>query len=378
MIRTTLIVTLFASLAAPVGAQSLEARLDSLDAGLVQQRERDAAAERERIQQQRERIEQQRERMVERQRERVEKRTQGPQETERTTRTLRIGSNGELSLANVEGDIVITRGGGSEARIEIVKTAYARTAEEAREQLKLVEVEVVERANRAEIRTRYPQGEELRRGNRRNINVSVALTAIVPPGTRVRATSVAGSISAKDITGELALETVAGTVRIANGGRVTAAKSIAGTVEVTDTNIDGALSASSASGDIVLRRVKARQLDLGSISGTVVLDDVDCQQVKGQTVSGEVRFAGPLGKNARYELTSHSGTVQVALAGGTGFEVEATSFSGSVRSDFTFDSSSSAPGFGRRRPGSVRGVVGDGSAVLKLTTFSGNIVISKR
>jgi hypothetical protein len=46
------------------------------------------------------------------------------------------------------------------------------------------------------------------------------------------------------------------------------------------------------SGSVILRRVKARQLDLGSISGDVVLDDVDCQQVEAQTVSGNVRFGG--------------------------------------------------------------------------------------
>jgi DUF4097 and DUF4098 domain-containing protein YvlB len=175
----------------------------------------------------------------------------------------------------------------------------------------------------------------------------------------------------------VSLESVSGTVRVANGGRVASAKSISGNVEVTETDIDGSLAASSASGNIVLRRVKARQLDVGSISGSVILDDVECPRVDAQSVSGDVRFGGPLARNSRYELSSHSGNIHLTVSPGTGFEVEATSFSGSVRSDFSLDQSGDPRGPGRRQR-SVRGVFGDGSAILELTTFSGNIVISKR
>jgi DUF4097 and DUF4098 domain-containing protein YvlB len=126
----------------------------------------------------------------------------------------------------------------------------------------------------------------------------------------------------------------------------------------------------------MLRKVKARQVEVGSISGDVVLEDVDSAQVEGQTVSGSVRFGGAMAPGGRYEFTSHSGNVTVAIGSNAGFEVEATSFSGSIRSDFTFGSSGDAERGKWRR--SVRGVVGDGSSVLALTTFSGSIVIAKR
>ena len=217
----------------------------------------------------------------------------------------------------------------------------------------------------------------MRRNNRRNFNVSVAYNVTAPAGIRLRATSVSGSISVRDIKGDVSAESVSGAVRIFNGGRITTAKSISGSVEVNDTDIDGSFNASSVSGSVILRRVKARQLDLGAISGDVLLDDIDSQQVAAQTVSGNVRFGGPVAKGGRYELSSHSGNVSVALGGSTGFEVEATSFSGSIRSDFTFNSGSGDSGNARWRK-SIRGVYGDGSAILDLTTFSGSIIISKR
>lgn len=299
------------------------------------------------------------------------------EQVDRTTRTLKVGANGELQLANISGDIAVSRGGGNDVSVEIIKTARGRTDEDARELLQLVQVEVVERGGRAEVKTQYPRGDELRRNNRRNFNVSVAYNVTAPEGIRLRASSISGSITVRDIKGEVSAESVSGNVRVFNGGRIASAKSISGNVELNDTEIDGSFSASSASGSVVLRKVKAQRLELGSISGDVLLDDVDSQRVDAQSVSGNVRFGGLVAKGGRYELSSHSGNVNVALGGSTGFEVEATSFSGSVRSDFSFSTSSADSGNTRWQK-SIRGVYGDGSAILDLTTFSGSIVISKR
>ena len=378
--RTPLILICLAAAATPAAAQddAIYHIARAASERVEQDRER---IERERIERERERVERERERArerAERERERARESSQRQgevEETDRAKRTLKIGSKGELHLANISGDIVITRGGGSEAVVEIIKTPRARSAAEAREMLGLVAVDVSERDNRADIRVHYPRGDDMRRNNRRSFDVNVAFNVAVPEATRVLAHSVSGNISARDIKGDVVLKSVSGTVRLANGAGISEAESISGNIEVTDTEMNGGLTASSASGTIVVRRVKARQLRLNSVSGDVLMDSIDCPRVDAQTVSGEVKFAGTLPRNSRLELGSHSGDVHVAVGGG-GFEVEATSFSGSVRSDFTF--TSGEPESGRRRGRSLRGVHGDGSSVLELTTFSGSIVLSKR
>jgi DUF4097 and DUF4098 domain-containing protein YvlB len=216
----------------------------------------------------------------------------------------------------------------------------------------------------------------MRRNNRRNMNVSVAYTIAAPAGTRLTINSISGSIRVTDIKGDLTLNTISGGVRIANGGRIATAKSVSGDVEITDTQIDGALEAQSISGSVMLRKVSARRVDLGSVSGSVVIQDVQSERVAAHSISGNVEFGGALAKNGRYELTSHSGNVRISVSGGTGFELEADSFSGSVRSDLAMTLAGNDRIEGRRR--ALRGVYGDGSAVLNVTTFSGSIVISKR
>ena len=296
--------------------------------------------------------------------------------TDRTSHTLRIGPNGVLDISNIAGDITITRSGGNEARIEVVKTAHARTAEDAREMLGLVQVDVAERNGRGEVRTRYPGQNQ--RNNRRNANVSVAFTVAAPAGTRLTVNSISGNIHSTDIKGDLALESVSGTVRIANAGRVSSARSVSGDVHITDTRVEGTLEAGSVSGNVIARGVEARRLSLGSVSGNVTFDTVTCERVDANTVSGNVEFSGPLARSGRYDLKSHSGDVRVTVDRGAGFEVDANSFSGSVRADMPITQRTHQTDPDRNRRRSLQGVVGDGSAVLNLTTFSGSIVLSRR
>jgi hypothetical protein len=294
------------------------------------------------------------------------------EQVERTTKTLRLGQNGSLSLGNIAGDITVTRASGQDTTVEIVKTARGRDVEDARELLQLVSVEVTERSGRAEVKTHYPSGEQARRNNRRNINVSVAYTVSTPQGTRVSIESISGSVRVTDIKGDLNANTISGDVRVTGAGRIGMAKSVSGTVEITEAQMDGALETSSVSGDVLLRRVSARSIEAGSVSGNVKLEDVQCDRVEASTTSGGILFSGPLARNGRYELNGFSGDVRVVVAGTTGFELDASTFSGDIRTDFPITTRGTR---GRR---TLTGAYGDGSAVLDLTTFSGSIVISKK
>jgi DUF4097 and DUF4098 domain-containing protein YvlB len=300
------------------------------------------------------------------------------EQTERTTKTLRLGANGELSLGNIAGDITVTRGGGNDATVDIIKVARARSAEEARELLTLVTVDVGERNGRAEVKTRYPSGDENRRNNRRNFNVTVTYNVTAPSGTRLNVNSVSGNIKVSDIKGELSVGTVSGNVSVTSAGAITSAKSVSGSVEIINAQGDESLEASSVSGDVTIQRVTVRRIDAGSVSGNVKLEDVQCDRAEAHSTSGNITFTGPLARRGRYELKSFSGEVRLAIAGASGFEVDATTFSGDVRSDLPITMRGSADPNDKRRRRSLNGTYGDGSAILELSTFSGSIVIAKK
>jgi DUF4097 and DUF4098 domain-containing protein YvlB len=310
--------------------------------------------------------------------ERYQRQSERATETERITRTLRLGASGDVEIGNIAGDITITRGNGSDVVIEAIKTSRARTAEEAKAVLPLVEVDISERAGRVEARTRYPRNDDARRRNWRNVNVSVAFNVTAPERARISVNTISGNISVRDIKGDLTLETISGNVQIGNAGRVSKAKTVSGSVDIADTTMEGMLSASTISGIVQMRNVKARQIELGSISGSVLVDQVTAERVDAQSISGDIKLTGPLVRGGRYDLGSHSGTIEVVLTGDVGFEIEASSFSGNVRTDLPLKLSGVSQTSSRGRQRSIRGTYGDGSAFLDLTTFSGSVVLGKK
>ena len=93
---------------------------------------------------------------VARQRARPDRGDSREEQTETISRTLK-GS--EIDLSNLSGDIPISRGGSS-IQVEAVKVARGRTAEDAREMLGFVSVEIAQRGPRAEVKTVYRGHEE--------------------------------------------------------------------------------------------------------------------------------------------------------------------------------------------------------------------------
>lgn len=299
----------------------------------------------------------------------------GPEVTDRFSRTVRIGRTGSLDLSNIAGDVTVTGGNGDEVRIEAVKRARSRDESNAKALLDELRIEVTELPSRVEVRTLYPR-------NRRNYSGSVDYTINVPSGASATIRSVSGDLRITNVRGELRAESVSGNVVTSGATRLSLVKSVSGDIDVTDAAAEGQVTASTVSGDLTARGLKARSLDLGSVSGDVILTDVTSERATVKTVSGNVEYNGPLARSGRYEMSSHSGNVRLAVSGTTGFELEATTFNGDVRSDFPLTlRAGMEPGGdrrGRRLNRSIRGSFGDASAIVNLKSFSGDIVITKR
>ena len=322
----------------------------------------------------------QRERAIERERQRAMQRDNNrAQQTERLEHTFKLGGSGELQVSNLTGDITITRGGGNQIRVEAIKTARARTEQQARELLPAVRVEFLERGGRAEIKAIYPR-ENFGGSNARNVSVSVAYTITAPEGTSINVRTLTGNVKVTGVKGELSLVSLSGDVRVFDGARVSSATSTYGDVEIRDLQAKTPLEARSTSGNIIVANSRVPRMELGTISGTVTVENVQSEQIEAQTLSGDLILAFPFAKNGRYDLNSHSGNVNITLVGDTGFELDANSFSGNVRSAVTLVDRASGTNDPARagRMRRLRGRYGDGNALIDVTTFSGNVVITRK
>jgi DUF4097 and DUF4098 domain-containing protein YvlB len=296
---------------------------------------------------------------------------QGPEITERINKSFKVGQAGSLDISNISGDIIVNEGGGDTITIDAVKKFRGRDTE-AKSQFAQVEVTMVERAGRVEVKTVYDR-------STRNHKASVDYTVTAPAGTSVYAHAVSGDIRITNIKGEVRIDTVSGDASAIGTPGATLVKTISGDASVSGVSNANELRAMTVSGDVTVTGAKARAVDADSISGSVTLTDVACDRATAKSISGDIAFGGALARSGRYEFKSQSGDIRVTLAGTPGFELDASSFSGNVRSDLPITIRAGEPIGGSRGPGKkVRGTFGDGSASLVLVSFSGNVVIAKK
>jgi DUF4097 and DUF4098 domain-containing protein YvlB len=301
-------------------------------------------------------------------------RDRGREETERFSRRIKIGRDGRVSVQNIAGDITVTGGSGDEVSIEAVKRTHGDQG-----QLQSVHIDVDEHTGRVDVRTTHTG---------RNDRVSVDYTITVPSEAGVELRSISGTLKISNVRGAVRLDTVSGDVTTSDTPRLESAKSVSGDVSLTGAAADGDLSAASVSGNVTLKGVKARGLDLGSVSGDILVTDVTCERLGAKSVSGNLEYSGSIEKSGRYDLNTHSGNVRLTLNNPSGFELNANSFSGTIRSEFQLTIGGDAAArdrdrdTGRRRDAmsshTIHATYGDGSATLTVRTFSGNITIAKR
>jgi hypothetical protein len=314
-------------------------------------------------------------REFQRQGDRQRLRFQGPEFTDSFAKTVRLGRSGTFELSNVAGDITITGGGGDDVRIQAVKRVRRQNESDARALLREIDIQVIERTGLVEVRTELPR--------RRNVGAAVDYTIALPSGANVDVRTVSGTVRVSNVRGELRAESISGDVTAASVARVRTLKSLSGNIEVNDAEGDE-MAANTASGSVKARNVKARTLEFESVSGDIQFTDAQSDRVMLKTISGNIEYGGRLARSGRYEMASHSGNVRIVPVGSIAFDLEASTFSGDVRSDFPLTLRGGGPGNnftggrGPRLNRTIRGSIGEGGALLSIRSFSGNVVIVKR
>ncbi|MYN63776.1 MAG: DUF4097 domain-containing protein [Acidobacteria bacterium] len=310
-------------------------------------------------------------------------------QTEELVRVIAMEPGGRFTLGNVSGDITVTGVDGDDLTIRATKRVAGRGST-ATDALDRVEIDIEERGNRVVVETDYPRHRRsfleslasLFSGGGREPFVAVDYLVTVPRGTAVAVESFDGDVTVEGVDGETHVKTVSGAGRLASLARLVAVETSSGDLEIADVRSDEVLTAETVSGRIDIERVRVPRLQVKSFDGAVALEGVESRRVAVETVSGSVTFDGALAADGRYELRSHSGGILLTVPDGSGFELDARSFSGDLRSDIPIlvgrdNPSRQTPVFeGGRR--AIRGIAAAGGAHLELYTVSGDMAIGIR
>lgn len=195
------------------------------------------------------------------------------------------------------------------------------------------------------------------------------LTVRVPRGASVEVDVVNGALTVRDVDGSVGLESVNGDVRYSGQAESVDAEAVNGTVEVEAPRARRT-RASSVNGDVALR-VSGGFAEVEAVSGNVdIRAEGRMETVSAETVSGSVEFRGRPTGDASLSFETHSGDVTVWLPGDLAGRLEASSFSGRIRSAFGGETEETSRWTSES---SYRHSVGSGKVRVSATSFSGDV-----
>jgi len=195
----------------------------------------------------------------------------------------------------------------------------------------------------------------------------------VPRGARVWVKSVSADIDVVGVDGTLDLNSVTGAIHVVGTPADVTAETMGGPVELAGGT--GRARVKTVSGGILLR---GASVDLGAstLSGTIVVraagwqrGGTGVQRGKFESVTGDVRFDGELGRGGIVELESQSGAIALRVPGTTVADFDLLTIGGSVTNRLTADVA---------QRGALRFSTGAGGAQVTARSFKGSISLEAK
>jgi hypothetical protein len=215
-------------------------------------------------------------------------------------KTRPLAANGEFSLENTNGRVVVTTWDEPKVRIEATKAAPSERA------LRDLEIEVEGEGDRVEVRSRYSRPRWL--GGAAKVDYRVT----VPREARVKVRNVNGRVEVRGVNGRLEASSVNGSVELSDLGGEVEATTVNGSLEVRMAKFDPAdrnrLSTTNGSVRLTLPGDAAADLEARTVNGRVHCDfDLSGDgRVSRRRVEGRIGAGG-----ARFELRTVNGSAHI-------------------------------------------------------------------
>ena len=248
------------------------------------------------------------------------------------------------------------------------------------------------------------------------MNETVELT--VPRGATVEVESRSGDVTVSGVA-EARVKVLSGDVDVRRVSRSVEVSCLSGDVSVSDST--GPVRVVSVSGDVEARNLRTAaagdDFEAKSTSGDVTIEGVGHGNVTGSAVSGNLLYTGALARGGSYDLRTISGDVTMELPADASFNLHAkVVVSGEIVTDFpvrmngtnppnapapvsppappappAHPAEMTPPAPPGKKPPKVKvkihrehesarldGTVGNGDAVVNLSSFSGSLHLRKR
>ena len=170
---------------------------------------------------------------------------------------------------------------------------------------------------------------------------------------------------------EVSIETTRGDIVVKGGNGVTA-KSVEG--EVTVDGAKGKINVSSINQGITISATSG-EIYAETVNGPIALSRIDAATVEASTINGSITYEGSAVNSGRYRLTSHNGTITVAVPESANASFAVRTYNGGFNSNLPVKSDVDPREVRKGRR--VFFTLGNGSAEFELESFAGGIRLRK-
>jgi len=160
-----------------------------------------------------------------------------------------------------------------------------------------------------------------------------SLKISVPQGSRLEASAVSSSIGVRGVEGEQELNSVSGSITTEALGSDLTLSTVSGSVTAQGHDGSAVARARSVSGSVELIDISG-EISAEAVSGSIEVKGAKISRAMLNTVSGRASLRGGLADDARVELTSTSGMLEMQFTGKAEADYDLQSFSGSIKSCF--------------------------------------------
>jgi DUF4097 and DUF4098 domain-containing protein YvlB len=350
-----LLAVLALAVPAPGSAQSTAER-EQAQERIERDRERERERrerEREQAQERAERAREQAEERAERDRDRAEERRERERERQREfaaalDTTVTFDARGTVTVSCPGGDVVVT---GTDRNQIVVKARTERGG-----------IRFVSSGTSATLEPASGRG-----------CTDAHFELSIPAGARLEVATWSGSLGVRNVHGDIEAHTQSGDIEIHEAGDNLEVETLSG--DITVEGVRGTANIHTLSGDIILDRARG-EVEVETVSGDIVLKDVVSKQIRTHSTSGDLEFGGTIQSAGRYEFTTHSGEIRLALPANVGAQLSLSTFSGEIDSAFPITLTPGAHGIGASQAKKLNFSLGQGSARIMAETFSGDVALS--
>jgi hypothetical protein len=216
-----------------------------------------------------------------------------------------------------------------------------------------------------------PTGFRVSASSERGPQGSVDYDISVPNWMPIKVDGHFNYVTVEGTRADVSVDTHRGDIVIKGGSDVTA-KSTEGNITVE--NATGKINLSSVNQGIAIAG-SAGEIFAETVNGPIILSDMRASSVEAGTINGNIAYEGTVANDGRYRLTSHNGSITVAVPETSNATFAVRTYNGSFNSNLPVKADGDVRDIQRGRR--VTFTLGTGRAEFELESFSGGIRLRK-